>query len=224
MAYGPASATVGGVHVSGNGLTNEAGGDGRNVPNPVPLTAGVHQQLGPSFEVSGYLGWIDSGGGLRFRVRSSERFPLVLSAGARTGAIGIFPRDTYAGTFAVEAYPALSRVHEGWGARLVTSLGVAAGVFEYDLSLPSSFELSSDAPHGAPSEVVLRRELRLQAALGVRLEGSRAAVIIALQPWVVLAHSAPLSASCDHCQGVSPLSDFSQRWGLALLVTPAFLL
>ena len=148
---------------------------------------------------------------------------MVLSAGARTGKIGIFGRDTYQGTLAIEAYPPLSRTREGRGARrLVLSLGFAAGAFEHDLSLPESFESGSDAPHGFPNEIVIRREVRLQMALGVHLQGERAAIMFALAPWIVLASDASVSASCDQCEGSSALSAFSQSWGLSLLVMPAF--
>ncbi|HEY6475277.1 MAG TPA: hypothetical protein VI456_01775 [Polyangia bacterium] len=224
LAYGPATATVGGVQVSGNTETNQLGGKPvvNPLPNPVPVTVAVRQQVGPSFEVSADLGWVDSGIGLRIGLPSSDSLPLVLSAGARTGEIGIFGRDTYHGTFALEAYPALSRVREGPGARhLVVSLGVAAGAFEHDLSLPANFESSSDAPHGSPSEIVIRRELRLQAAAGIHLQGQHGALILALAPWIVLASSAPVSATCDQCSGPSPLSAFSQSWGFSLLVMPA---
>jgi hypothetical protein len=148
--------------------------------------------------------------------------PLVLSAGARTGEIGLFGRDTYHGAFALEAYPALSRVREGWGARrLVLSLGLAAGAFEHDLKLPDSFESSSDAPHGLPSEIIIRRELRLQAAVGVHLQGRRGSITLALAPWIILASAAQVSATCDQCEGPQSLSAFSQSWGFSLLVMPA---
>ncbi|HEX3901295.1 MAG TPA: hypothetical protein VH853_00510 [Polyangia bacterium] len=227
VAYGPATATVGGVQVSGNAQSNQLGGKSvvDPLPNPVPVTIAVRQQVGPSFEVAGDLGWVDSGVGLRLRLPSSESLPLVLSAGARTGEIGIFGRDTYQGALALEAYPALSRSREGLNAhRLVLSLGLAAGAFEHDLSLPESFESGSDAPHGFPSEIVIRREVRLQAAVGVHLQGQHGAIMFALQPWVVLASAAAVSATCDQCEGPSSLSAFSQSWGLSLLVMPALTL
>jgi hypothetical protein len=227
VAYGPAAATVGGVPVSGNSETNQLGGKSvvDPLPNPVPVTIAVRQQVGPSFEVSGDLGWVDSGVGLRLRLPLFESLPMVLSAGARTGAIGLFARDTYQGTVAIEAYPALCCAREGSNAlRLVLSLGVAAGAFEHDLSLPESFESGSDAPHGFPSEIIIRREVRLQAAVGVYLQGQRGALTLALQPWIVLASDASVFATCDECEGPSVLSAFSQSWGLSLLVTPALTL
>ena len=75
-------------------------------------------------------------------------------------------------------------------------LGLVGGVFEHDLALPSVFESSSDAPHGFPSEIVLRPELRLQAAVGVHWLG----ITLAVQPWIVIADSAPVSTTCDQCQ------------------------
>jgi hypothetical protein len=224
VSYGPAAATVGGVPVSGNGQTNQLGGKSAvdPLPNPVPVTIAVRQQVGPSFEVSGDVGWVDSGVGLRLRLPSSERLPIVLSAAARSGEIGLFGRDTYQGTLAIEAYPAVSHAPQGSNAhRLVLSLGLAAGAFEHDLSLPESFESGSDAPHGFPSEIVIRREVRLQAAVGVHLQGGHGAITLALQPWLVLARDPSVAATCDECEGPSALSAFSQRWGLSLLVMPA---
>jgi hypothetical protein len=122
VAYGPAAATVGGVRVSGNAETMQLGGKSvvDPLPNPVPVTIAIRQQVGPSFEVSVDLGWVDSGVGLRLRLPSSESLPFVLSAGARTAEIGIFRHDTYQGALAIEVYPALSRTREGWNAaRLV---------------------------------------------------------------------------------------------------------
>jgi hypothetical protein len=103
VAYGPAAATVGGVRVSGNAETMQMGGKSvvDPLPNPVPVTIAIRQQVGPSFEVSGDLGWVDSGVGLRLRLPSSESLPFVLSAGARTAEIGIFRHDTYQGALAI---------------------------------------------------------------------------------------------------------------------------
>jgi hypothetical protein len=219
MAYGPAAATVGGVRVSGNAQTNQAGGLKVNpLPNPVPVTVAVRQQVGPSFEVSGDLGWVDSGVGARVRLSASERLPLVLSVSARTGEIGLWGRATYHGALALEAYPALS---PSGTRRLVFSLGLAAGHFEHDLALPASFEQGTDAPHGLPSEIVIRPELRLQAAVGVHLQGQHAALTLALAPWIVLVGATPVSATCDQCEGPQALTAFSQTWGISLLVMPA---
>jgi hypothetical protein len=222
MAYGPASATVGGVPVSGNGQTNQAGGLKVNpLPNPLPLTLGVQQQIGRSLEVRGDVGWVDSGVGLRVLLPLGEEPPFLVSVGARSGEVGAFRRPSYHGVLALESYPAVSRRADGNAHRLMLSLGVAAGAFEHDLSLPSSFESSSDAPHGLPSEIVIRPELRLQAAVGIHLQGPRDAIAFALQPWVVLASAAPTHATCDQCAAPQSLTTFSHGWGLALLVTPA---
>jgi hypothetical protein len=223
VAYGPATATVGGVGVAGAAQTNQAGGLHVNpLPNPVPVTVAVRQQMGPSFEVSGDLGWVDSGVGARVRLSASERLPVVLSAGARTGEIGLWGHATYHGALALEAYPALSRTGGRWGThRLVFSLGLAAGHFEHDLALPASFELSTDAPHGMPSEIVIRPELRLQAAVGVHLQGQHGACTLALAPGIVLANAAPVTATSDQCEGSQALTAFSQSWGISLLVMPA---
>lgn len=215
MAYGPATATVNGVTVSGNAEVNLGGTKG--LPIPVPVTAGVNQQIGPSFEIGGDLGVNDSGVAARFRLPVFEERPLVATVGARSGAVSLYRRDSYHAAVGLEAYPAVPPPRgSSHPMHLVLALGLAGGVFEHDLALPSAFESSSDAPHGFPSEVVLRRELRLQAAAGIHW----LSVTLAVQPWIVLASSDPVSTTCDQCAGPAAVSAFSQRWGLSLLLIP----
>ena len=220
MAYGRASATVGGVPVSGNGQTEVVGKDRVPIPNLVPLTFGVRRQIGPVFEVSADVGWVDSGLGIRIGLPSAELVPLVLSAGARTGKISVFGDDSYQGLLAVEAYPDVSRKRDG-SFRLVLSLGLAAGAFEHQLALPDSFDSGSDAPHGFPVASVVRQEVRLQTSVGVSLVRRDRAIVVALSPWILLAAAAPSATACLECDGSPAISDFSQTWGLALLVVPS---
>ena len=219
-AYGRASATVGGVRVSGNGQTEVVGKQRVPVPNLVPLTLGVRRQFGPSFEVSSDVGWVDSGLGLRIGLPSEGLIPFVLSAGARVGKISVFGDDTYQGFVALEAYPDLSHERDGsW--RLVLSLGLSAGAFEHQLALPDSFDSGSDAPHGFPVASVVRPELRLQTSIGISLARGSRAMTVALLPWILLAASAPMSTACTECNNSPAVADFSQTWGLALLVVPS---
>jgi hypothetical protein len=220
MAYGRASATVGGVRVSGNGQTEVVGKDRAPIPNLVPLTLGVRKQIGPVFEVNADIGWVDSGLGLRVGLPSGALVPLVLSAGARTGKISAFGDDTYQGLVALEAYPDLSRERDG-SLRLVLSLGLTGGAFQHQLALPDSFDSGSDAPHGFPVASVVRPELRLQTSIGLSLVRSGRAITVALSPWILLAAAAPSSTACLECENSSIISDFSQTWGLALLVVPS---
>ncbi|HVY36577.1 MAG TPA: hypothetical protein VHM31_01540 [Polyangia bacterium] len=216
MAYGPATATVDGVAVSGNAEVNRGGSKG--LPLPVPVTAGVNQQIGSWFQIGGDLGVNDSGVAARFRLPVFEDRPLVVTVGARSGAISPYRRDSYHAAVGLEAYPALPpAAGAAHPTHLVLALGLAGGVFEHDLSLPSAFELTSDAPHGFPSEVVLRPELRLQAAVGIHW----LSVTLAVQPWIVLASSDPVSTTCDQCAGPAAVTAFSQRWGLSLLLIPS---
>ncbi len=220
MAYGRASATVGGVPVSGNGQTEVVGKDRVPLPNLLPLTLGVRRQIGPAFDVSADIGWVDAGIGLRIGLPSGALIPVVLSAGARTGKISVSDDDTYQGLLALEAYPDLSRERDGsW--RLVLSLGLAAGAFAHQLALPDSFDSGSDAPHGFPVASVVRPELRLQTSIGLSLVRGGHAIMVALSPWILLAAAAPSSTTCLACENFSAVSNFSQSWGLALLVVPS---
>jgi hypothetical protein len=222
-AYGPARATVGDVRVSGNGQTETLALDNLS-PNPMPITVGVRQQIGTSFEVNADVGWLDSGFGARIRLPSREHLPLVLSAGARSGEVALFRRPTYHGVVAVEGYPVLSAYPGGLHVlRLVLSVGLVAGGFEHDLRMPDKFQLEiGDAPGGSANAIVIRRELRFQSAVGIHLQGPNGGFTVALQPWIVLAHSASFSATCDSCLGRPPITAFSQTWGASLLFIPAF--
>lgn len=223
-AYGPARATINGTTVTGNGQQT---GGGRSTsdfipdepPTPIPLAVGLRQSAGGRVDVSADLGWMDSGVGVRLRLPSpgGERVPAVLSAGFRTGHIAAFTSDTYAGTLAAEAYPEISR-HPGW--HLILSLGLAGGVFQHQLLLPEVYDSDSDAPHGAPTMIALRRELRLQTSIGVYVRGDHGGVGITLSPWFLLAAAAP-SMTCDDCSDVMSLQGFSQSWGVALAITPS---
>lgn len=228
FAYGRASATVNGAVVTGNGQAQVEGRPAKGdpiptLPDPVPLTVGVRQVLRGSLEASGDLGWMDSGVGLRGRVPYLDReaLPLVVGAGLRTGKISAFASDTYEGSLAIETYPRIAPLrYPSW--RLILSLGVTGGIFQHQLLLPEAYDSDSDAPQGPPTVVVLRRELRLQTAVGVYLGGERRGLAITLAPWILLGASAPNSIKCGACNGVTSIANFSQTWGLALVVAPSY--
>jgi hypothetical protein len=67
----------------------------------------------------------------------------------------------------------------------------------------------------------LRRELRLQTAIGVYVRGDHGGVGITPSPWFLLGASSPSSVTCDDCSDVNSIRGFSPPWGVALAVTPS---
>ena len=215
-AYGPASVRLDGVKVSVSG---------QGVPvSPtelVPLTFGIRQAVGSHVEASADIGWVDSGIGLRFGVPFFESTPLVLAAGLRTGAVSVVRPDTYEGSLSLEAYPDLSRARDG-SLRLVLAVGVSSGAFWHQLWLPSQYHSDSDAPTGAPLLEIVRPETRLQTSLGLYFQREHASVVVALSPWFLLSSRDPTSAICDTCDSSHVVTDFSQSWGVALIIAPSW--
>jgi hypothetical protein len=223
IAYGPASATVDGVPVSGAAQTRHFGGGGLDpLPNPVPLTLGVRQAWGAHVEGSVDVGWVNSGVGLRLALpRIGDAEPLVISAGARSGLFSVDPDDSYEGRLSLEAYPVLS----GSGThslRLLLSAGVTTGAFVHELLLPASYGSRSDAPSGSPVARVLRPELRLQTSVGVFLMRERFGLAVSLSPWILLRAEEPTSATCEGCDAPHVVANFAQTWGVSLSIAPSF--
>ena len=218
-AYGRATVTVDGARLSGNGQTQIVG---RGVidpfPNPVPLTIGVRQALGPHLEASADVGWVDSGVGLRVAGPNvGEAMPIVFSAGARTGkVVSFFGNDTYNSRLAVELYPTIHRT-----LRLLFSVGVEAGAYAHQLLLPEAYRSLSDAPTGPPHVDVVRGEVRLQTSVGLYWPSRRGSFSVALSPWILLDAAKPKSLVCTDCAATPTLADFTQTWGISLIVAPA---
>jgi hypothetical protein len=222
VAYGPASMTLDGVPVSGTAQSRNVGrGNSDPSPNPIPLTVGVRQSLGPSLEGSFDTGWVDSGVGLRLAISPiGDAQPLVLSAGARSGRISIFGDESYEGRLAIEAYPVIS----GAGTeslRLMLSVGATAGTFVHELLLPQSYATESDAPAGPPIARIMRPEIRLQTSVGLFLSREHFGLAVALSPWILLRAGEPESMVCQDCNGRHVIANYAQTWGVSLTIAPA---
>ncbi len=222
-AYGPATATVGGRTVTGNGQMQVAGGDTPSLPSPAPLTVGVRQSLGDMSEVSANLGEMDSG--LRLRVRLSEGpgAPSDISFEARTGEISFAPTASYGWSAAFEIYPDITGANGHLRKRLILAVGAAGGVFDHELNLPYAFASDYDLPFGGPRMTVLRPEVRLQTTIGLYLGGEkRGGISVAVAPWFLLSSGTP-TATCTGCgPGTTfSLTSYSQSWGAALIITPS---
>jgi hypothetical protein len=223
VAYGPASANVGGTRVTGSGQTyNGKTGQG----TIVPLRVGVRQTLGGVVEASGDIGWLDSGVELRAGTPGGAgAFPVAVTAGFRSGRFAFnLGEKTYEGRLRFEVYPDLSRANDG-SKRLMLAAGASTGTFAHSLTLPDSFQSQGgDAPDfDTASVIVVRPETRLELAIGFSLRGPRGGVTFALVPWILLHAGAPTKEVCSSCIGfpAPAATDFSQSWGAALVVSPS---
>jgi hypothetical protein len=225
FAYGPATATVSGRTVTGNGEMQAAGGDSTQIPNIAPVRIGVRQSLGDMAEASADVGWVDSG--LRLRVGMPDgSVPWAIAFEARDGQVSAFPVGSYHVSGALEIYPDITPADSHPPRRLILSVGIAGGVFEHQLSLPTAFDPDFDLPFGGPKMTVLRPEVRLQTAVGLYLGGKSDGLSIVVAPWFLLRGDTPRGS----CQGCNPilgaptfsLTSYSQGWGASLIITPAF--
>lgn len=229
LAYGRASARLGDSQVRGNAQT--FGG-----PFPwgavVPIRLGVRQAVGSVVDVGGDLGWVDSG--LELRAGSPEGswvVPMAISAGIRSsyltipssnsGSIGFaLDQGTFERRLRVEAYPEVPMGRLG-PVRLLLSAGVSWGAFAHDLVVGTSQEAGPNVTVGPVGVLVVRPEHRLELAIGIYRRGTRGTVAFAIAPWILLDAGAPTRAECVRCDPTGPVTDFSQAWGIALIVSPA---
>jgi hypothetical protein len=95
-------------------------------------------------------------------------------------------------------------------------LGVGVGRRNFDVEVPQDLSSCVEGPVCASYLDVTRDDVRLEGALGlVWLER----YTLTVQPFVVLAHGAPLDVHCTHCSTDVQLVDFQQSFGAALAFT-----
>jgi hypothetical protein len=104
-AYGPATATIGGVTIKGNAEMQASSVGTPPLPSPLPLTIGIRQAVGDSVEVGADIGTMDSGFRLRVGLPDGSSLPCDLAFEARTGKIAAFSTGSYRAGLAFEAYP-----------------------------------------------------------------------------------------------------------------------
>lgn len=179
-------------------------------------------------DLGGDLGWIDGGVDVRFGLPSAPgRFWAAnLALGLRSGRAGPIheTRGTHSYWARLEAYPLLHESHGSRGAidshRGVLSLGLDSGVFLHQIELPPKSTDSSDDEFfdfGPDTQTILRRELRLEAALGYCVKPSNGAgVLLGLEPYWVLRG--------DDGSGGPAGSDYRQSWGVVLVLNGSFFL
>lgn len=220
LAYGPGSATVGATRMTANA---ESYGGTKAELLPVPMRIGLRQSLGSAVEASGDVGWLDSGLELRAGTPGGTGpFPIAFAAGLREGPYPFgLGEKTFSGHARFEIYPDVSEAHDG-SRRLTFSIGVGVGSFAHSLTLPESYRnTGGDAPDVDPFGVlVVRPETRLEMGIGITRLGPRGGVGATLLPWIVLDSGAPTRMVCSGCASNPALADYSQSWGLSLVVTP----
>jgi len=227
LAYGPGTATVEGRRLTGNA---ESYGGTTAELLPSPMRIGLRQSLGGLVELGGDIGWLDAGVEARAGSRGGGAFPIAVAAGVRRGP---FPfglgENTFSGHARFEIYPDLSGARDG-SVRLALSAGVGVGSFAHSVTLPESYRVTGgDAPDFEPfGALVVRPEVRLELGVGIHLIGPHGGVGATLLPWVVLASGAPTKMTCSECTldrtalSNGAVADYSQSWGLSLVITPAF--
>jgi len=220
LAYGPGSATVGATRMTANA---ESYGGTKAEVLPIPMRIGLRQSLGSAVEASGDVGWLDSGVELRAGTPGGTGdFPIAIAVGVRRGPVTTeWGEKTFSGHARFEIYPDISGAHDG-SRRLMFSAGVGVGSFTHSLTLPESYRSTGgDAPDIEPFGVlVVRPETRLELGIGITRLGPSGGVGATLLPWIVLDSGAPTKMVCSACASNPALADYSQSWGLSLVVTP----
>jgi hypothetical protein len=221
-AYGPATATVSGNTVKGNGQATIGG----TTSIFAPLTVGFRQALSEVAEVSAELGQVDSGMRLRIMLPEGPTAPPCnLSFEARTGKVSFDPIGSYQWSAAFEIYPDVTPRNSLPQKRLTLSLGIAGGVFEHQLNYPFGYGTDVEDLSVEPSMTVLRPEVRVQTAVGIYLGGGKnEGTSITVAPWFLLSAGSP-TATCVRCESPAAafsLTSYSQSWGAALILTPSY--
>ncbi len=219
--------------VTDDGVTQSLGGNG-------DLAAGKYDLLGtlanprfalryaprPQLDLGGYAGGWDAGFAVRhflwedFR-RTATGSPLALTAGAQVGYALFFDRPALPRPWqvqvAVETHPNI----RGYGPSLL-GVGLSYGRRRHGLLVPQALvpaDQSQPYPLTRLDFEISRTELRLEVALGTVIvgPGTGTATLTVLPYWVV--HAGTPSGGCA-CVGNPRLDDFSQSWGIAVVVGP----
>ena len=165
----------------------------RGVPAIVPRRLEARLSPLPWMDVGGQIGWIGGGAELRLGLPATPERLLAfnLATGFESGKAGPFWGTKKARLHWVraEAYPAIPRLRGQM--RLIFAAGLGWGDYYHELDDPHPDELVGDGL--APSIVVVRRETRLETAVGAfGYVGTRAVALFTINPYVVLDSGAPL--------------------------------
>ncbi len=104
--------------------------------------------------------------------------------------------------------------------RLVGAIGISSGLRQHGLSAvgidPPRFQ---DNTVGEPEFLVLRPEVRVEAAIGAYFHNQHGGVQLLLMPYVIVS-SHSFTSECVGCGTAPTLTDFSQSWGFTVMIQP----
>jgi hypothetical protein len=185
-----------------------------------PLRAMLRLSPGTFMDVGADIGWMDLGLQLRAgQLDARRQWPWGIELEWRTGQRSLFqddvPRSVRIYQARAELYPRLG----SWIGRDtfgVLTAGVSTGTRAHSMFPPGEFDVTMEGPGGA-GFLVARHETRLELSAGAQARDQRAAISVALQPWIALHPGRVLQSACDGC--TLSLSSLDAGWGVALVAT-----
>jgi hypothetical protein len=225
-AYGPATARLrdpGGTWQRESNSANH----GSRFPSPVPQRLAARFSTGPWLDVGADIGWTDRALQLRIgALHAARRLPGGLEVEWRVGSTSPFAKEdvverTGVGRARLELYPPLplGRSEDG----LPRAFGVLAAGISQGKHLLTLVDHGTSLFYSNAGEMkVLRKETRLELALGIYLRSLPVTSTLVLLPWFTVArHGAEVD--CPDCASVE-LERLSAGWGVALAVDAGVLL
>jgi hypothetical protein len=163
--------------------------------------------------------WLDAGADARIGYWAKPGTPWAghVALGFRAGELSQFvtTKPTASGWARVEAYPLLY----GPNGRLLLSLGTHFGSFYHQIGTGAPDDPSDDPDMPDPIQVI-RREVRIESAVGYHFQQHRASFLLALEPYFVADAGPARASACSGCETV----DFRQDFGFLLLARVAVLI
>jgi hypothetical protein len=163
--------------------------------------------------------WLDAGADARvgYWAKPGARWAGHLALGFRAGELGQFvdTKPTGSGWARLEAYPLVY----GPTGRLLISLGTHFGSFYHQIATGAPDDPNADPDLPDPIQVI-RREVRIESAVGYHFQQHRASVLLALEPYFVADAGPARASACSGCESV----DYRQDFGFLLVARVAVLI
>jgi hypothetical protein len=155
--------------------------------------------------------WLDGGADARvgYAAKPSRTWAGHLAFGFRAGLFGEVENTLNSGAvwFRVEAYRLLLPPT----GRLMLALGLDSGKFYHQINID---EHGPGDPKDEPAAIeVMRREVRLETAVGYFVQQHRGSMLLAIEPYFVVDSSPVRASSCGPCERV----DYEQAFGVMLV-------
>jgi hypothetical protein len=162
-------------------------------------------------DFGGDSSWVDGGADVRFgyAAKPSRTWAGHLALGLRSGFFGQVENTLHTGSVWIraEAYPLLLPPT----GRLMLALGVNSGKFYHQINIG---EYGRGDPKSEPAAIeVMRREVRLETAIGYFVQQYRGSMLLAIEPYFVVDASPVRASSCGPCERV----DYQQSFGVMLV-------